>query len=317
MKRQVFDVLRRGLDNAIANWPLILIRLGEALLFLLLTIGAIFAILVPILVSVGIQVAKIDTPDDIENVVVMLAQKWMLLVWMLLGVSVLLLVYVAIHSFVEAGCARVYVDAERIAGAAVEGPRSRFRLFSMDRWLAGATDGWWTLFWIYNLAWGAAAAVLLIPLIPTLVAMLLLRDAQGAAIAIGCLGLIATAVLALLVMIVAGIWGNRSIVEWAVRRQGARDALAAGWRAMRADLGRHVLVALAIFVVALAGSSFFASFSFLAAFGEMFDHRGVGLFMTMPLRMLGSLASSVFSAAVTSWYLASFASLGVEDSTTR
>jgi len=152
-KRGVFDVLRRSVDNTIANWQLILIRFGEMLLFGVLAILTMIAAFMPILVAVGIEISKLTTISDVENAALALMEKWYLLGWVVVAILVLMTVVVAIHAFVEAGSARVYVDAERIAGPAMTGARSRFRVFSTERWLAGAKDGWWTLFWIYNIAW--------------------------------------------------------------------------------------------------------------------------------------------------------------------
>lgn len=313
MKRGVFDTLRRGVDNTIANWPLILIRLGEMLFFGILTVVAVIAALAPILISVGVELSTIGNIDDLEGAVLALMGRWILLLWILVAILVLLVLFVAIHAFVEAGSARIYVDAERAAGSAVQGPRSRFRVFTMDRWLSGAKDGWWTLFWIYNLAWSVAGLILLIPLVPTIVGMFLFREQPPAALATGCVGLAFTGLLLIFVGSVTGMWVNRSINEWAVRRTGARESLAIGWSAMRGDLGRHVLIFLAVFVVALAGSSFFASFSFFAVFGEAFGH-GHGMFnlFTFPLRIIGSLLNSAFSAIVSAWYLASYSALATE-----
>ena len=314
MKRGVFDVLRRSLDNALANWQLIAIRFGESVLFAILALLAAIAIIAPILVSIGINLADLTSPEDLEGVGALLLTRWALLAWIVVAIFVLLCVFVALHSLVEAGSARVYVDAERIAGPALEGPRARFKVFSMERWWAGATDGWWTVFWIYNLAWGAAMVILLVPLLPTFALTLLLRDDENpvAAIATGCLGLALTLLLFVIVAIVAAIWTNRAIVDWAMRRAGARDALAAGWAAMRADLGRHVLIAIALYVVMLAGSAFFGSFSFAAGIGDMFGESGVTLAFTLPLRVLGSLCSYAFTAGVTAWFLASYTGVATE-----
>ncbi|HYK01994.1 MAG TPA: hypothetical protein VE974_09570 [Thermoanaerobaculia bacterium] len=313
MKRGVFDVLRRALDNTLANWPLIGIRLAETVIFFLITIAAVLAIVVPILVSVGLNLANMTTPDDVVNAMFNLGTKWVLLLWVLLGVGALLFVFVAMHAFVEAGSARVYVDAERVAGPAVEGARSRFNVFSMERWLAGGRDGWWTLFWVYNIAWTIASAILLVPLLPTFAIMYSLQDAQpGMAAATGCLGLLLTLLLFFLVAIVTSIWVNRAIADWAVRRAGARDALAAGWAAVKGDFGRLFLIALAVFVVAMAGSTFFAGFSFFAAFGGAFSDSPTAMLMMLPIRFIATLCSSAFSAAVSSWFLAAYSSVAVE-----
>jgi hypothetical protein len=313
VKRGVFDVLRRGVDNTIANWQLVLIRIGEMLLFGVLTVITVIAALVPILVSVGIELSKLNTPDDLANAGYALLQKWILLLWVVVAVLALLLVFTAIHAFVEAGSARVYVDAELQAGAGITGPRSRFRVFSMERWLAGAKDGWWTLFWIYNLAWSAACLILLIPLLPTLLGAILLREQPPVALTIGCGGLAITVLLLIVVGPLTGMWINRAINEWAVHGSGIPESLAAGRAAIRADFGRHLLVFIAVLVVAMAGASFFSSFSFFAAFGDVFGHRQGGFHLFLfPLRIIGSLLNSVFSSIVSAWYLASYSALATE-----
>jgi hypothetical protein len=310
-KRGVFDVLRRGAENTVANWQLILIRFGEMVLFGILTGITVVAALLPILVSVGIELSKITSPDDLANAALALMERWILLVWVAVAILALLLVLTALHAFVEAGSARVYVDGERAAGAGMTGPRARFGVFSMERWLAGAKDGWWTLFWIYNAAWAAACTILLIPLLPTIAGMVLLRDQQGIAIGIGCAGLAVTALLLIVVGALTGMWINRSINEWAAHGYGARESLAAGRAAVRTDLGRHLLILIAVIVVAMAGASFFSSFSFFAAFGDVFSGRHIN-FSFAPIRLIGSLLNSVFSAIVSAWYLAAYSALATE-----
>lgn len=312
-RRGVFDVLRRGADNTIANWQLILIRLGEMLVVGVLAVITVVAAFLPILVSVGIELSKISTPDDIANAALALMERWILLVWVVVAILTLGLILTALHAFVEAGSARIYVDAERTAGPGMTGLRTRFGVFSMERWLAGAKDGWWTLFWIYNVAGAAACTILLIPLLPTIAGMLLMREQQGAAIAIGCAGLAVTALLMLVVGVFTGMWINRAINEWAAHGYGVRESLAAGRAALRVDLGRHLLILIAVFVVAMAGASFFSSFSFFAAFGDVFGSRHGGInFSFAPIRLVGSLLSSVFSAVVSAWYLAAYAALATE-----
>ena len=311
MRRGVFDVLRRGLDNTIANWPLVALRLGEAVVIMLIAIGGAVAIVAPILVSIGINIANLSSPEGLENAAMALMNRWVLLLWVFLAVSVLVLVFVAVHSFVEAGSARVYVDAERAAGPVQDAPRARFAVFSMERWLAGGVDGWWTVFWIYNLAWALASTILLIPLLPTAALLLAMRDRAepGASIAVGCLGLMATFFLLIVLGVATTIWVNRAIAEWAARRSGARAALAASWRAIRADFGRHVLGALVLFAVLIGGSSFFSSFSMFA--GLQGGETAFAL-MTLPIQLVASLCSSAFSSAATAWFLASYASMAAE-----
>lgn len=311
MRRGAFEILRRGLDNAIANWQLVALRFGETMLFGFLAVVTAVAMIVPTLVTLGIALSDLKNPEDLLSVATSLMSKWVVLLWIAVAVLMLLVLFVALHAFVEAGRARQLVDGERAAGPG-DGPRSRFTVFSFREWLAHAAAGWWPLFWMYNAAWSAAALILFIPLLPTLILMVLFYERPAIAVSMGCLGLLLTVFLGIVVGVITAMWTTRAVAEWGLRGRTAREALSAGWRAMRADFGRHFLVALAAIVVGLAGSAFFASFSFFASFGEAFGQSGVFNLITLPIRLAGSILSSLFSAAVSTWYLASYAALAVE-----
>jgi hypothetical protein len=272
-------------------------------------------VLAPIVLSVGLDLGKLTRVDDLASAAALLLSKWMLFVWAIVAIGILLTVLFMLHSFVQAGAVRVYVEAERAAGPALVRPRAFFRVFSMERWLAGGKEGWRVVFWIYTLVSTLGLAILLVPLLPTLVLLLLLKDGEpGPALAVGCLGIAVTVMLAVLAMIVGGIWCNRAIVTWAVQRTDARASLRGSWAAIRADFGRHFLIALAVFVVALAGSTFFGGFSFVAGvIGAAGGRNSAALqLITLPIRLFTTLLSSAFSAAVTSWFVAAYASLAVE-----
>jgi hypothetical protein len=313
VKRGVFDLLRRGLDNAFANWQVSLIRFLEAIAFLFLTVGTILIVLAPIFVSLGLKLADLQQPDDVAQTMAALLQKWVLLVWVFVALSVMVLVFMLIHSFVEAGCARVIVDADRSAGPAATGARARYRTFSLDRFMTGAKNGWWPVFWIYNIVWGLACLLLLIPLLPTIALMLIFRAQEGVAVIAGCLGLLVTGLFAILVTIIAAIWCNRAIVNWAARGEGARAAVSHASAEIRLDLGRHLGVAVAIFVVAMAGSAFFATFSMFAGFGEAFGRgENVLMLMMLPLRFVGSILNSAFSAFLGTWFLGCYSAIALD-----
>ena len=312
MKRSPFDVLRRGLDNTVANWGAIVVRLVETIVFVFIAAATAIAVVMPILVMVGIELGELNSPENVESAMLALLERWTLLLWIFAAVCIVVLLFTALHSFVEAGCARVYVDGEQAAGPLTEGPRTRYRVFSVSRWMAGARAGWWTVFWIYNFAWGVAGLILLIPLLPTLAVTLMFRDRPAVAITGGCLGLVLTLLLMIVVGIVTAIWTNRAIADWAVHATGAATSLSVAWRVVKADLGRHLLVAVAMMFIALAGSSFFASFSWMAAFGQAISENAIYNIFTLPLRFAGSMLSTVFSAFVSSWYLAAYTALAVE-----
>lgn len=314
MKRPVFEILRRGVDNTVANWQVILFRIAEMVIFAVLTVAAVVVALVPVLVSVGIELSQIDTPEQLLEAMASLMTKWILLIWVAVAITVLLIVFVALHSVIEAGSARVYVDGERNAGPAMDGPRRRFHVFTMERWWSGAREGWWTVFWIYNLAWTVAGLILLIPLLPTLIGMLVFREQPPAAIVTGCFGMLVTGLLMIVVGVTTGMWVNRAIADWAVHGTGSRESLSSAWQAIKRDLGRHLLIFIAVIVVSMAASSFFASFSFLAGVSTTINQDGFFQLFMAPVRLLTSLLSSIVSSIVSAWYLASYSSLAAGES---
>ena len=153
MRASATDVIRRGFDNTLANWPLLLIRIGEGIVMMILVVGAVLAIIIPVIVSLGLNATAFENPADVAEMLLgTLIDRWMVIVYVIAVVTLVLAVLVALHSFVEAGSARVYIDGERIAGPAALGPRERFKVFSADRWLEGGKRDWWSVFWIYNFA---------------------------------------------------------------------------------------------------------------------------------------------------------------------
>jgi hypothetical protein len=313
VKRGIFDTIRRGFDSTLTNWQLSLIRWVEVLVFAAIAVGAVLVILLPVFVSIGINLSEITDPDDLTSLGAALLSKWAIAIWVLVAAFVLITVFCAIHAFVEAGVARVLVDADRIAGPAVADARTRYRVFSMDRWMAGGKDGWWDVFLIYAAIWGIGGVILLIPAIALAVLMFLFREAEAAMVAVSCLGLVMFFAIAFVVAIVMGMWTNRAIVQWANDRRGVSAAVSEGSRAVRADLGRHLAILVVIIAVSFGASIVFSSFSFLAAVGEtVTDSSPAFLMVTMPLRILVTVLGWGVSAFTTTWYLASYAALAVE-----
>ncbi|HEV7919714.1 MAG TPA: hypothetical protein VGR02_02870 [Thermoanaerobaculia bacterium] len=308
MKRSVTEVIRRGFESMLANWPVILLRLGEMLLLAAVTIALIIAILVPVLVSAGLsKIAWDDIDSAQEAVLAFLTANALLIIWILIAISIALLVFVAVHSFVEAGAAQVFLDADRRAGAAAEGPRSRFAAFSMERWMLGGRRGWWTAFWIYNLVWTIAGLILLIPLVLVLGIMLILGDAMASVI-LGCFVLVVVLFMAVVIAIITNLVAVKAILDSLAYSLNARDALRMAWREVKTDLGRHVAVVAVLMLVAFAVAGVFGS----ASLGFSFSRSLSWTLLFAPMRILLQLANSAVSAAIANWMLGSFAALVTE-----
>lgn len=303
MKRPVTDILRRGFDNVIANWQLLLLRLGEVVLMAGVIIGAVVAAIIPIAVSAGLGKFDIGNPDSAAEVIVTLfVEHWMLLLYLFLLIFLILGVMIAIHSFVEAGTARVYIDGERVAG---------FRAFSFERWWAGGRDGWWSLFWIYNLAWSVGALVLLVPATLTITAMLLV-SANGARIAIGCAGLTFIVLLMIPTAILVGIWTQKAIAVGVSRHLGAVEALRAARREIKLDFGRHLGVAMLVLVVSFVAAGLVSSFSIPLSIGSHSHRVSMAPLFFAPMQLMLSVIQNAISMAVGAWYLACFVAMTEE-----
>jgi hypothetical protein len=307
----VSDVLRRGIDSVLANWPLLLMRIAESIVVAALAIAAALAVIVPILVSIGLSKFEdfqhIDDPADLVRNIFL--NHWLVLVYVLIGITALLFVFLALHAFVEGGAAEILVSAERQAGDEPVNERRRLEAFSMDRWLRGGARMWWPIFWIYNATWGLGGLIMLVPLV-LIAALMLLSRGNPAAIAIGCFGLLATFFIVMIVGIVVGLWTEKAIVVLAARNDGTASALSDGWRELRADLGRHFGAAFVIIVIAIGAAGVMVMFS--AALG--FTRSAGAQILFLPVRLGISLVNTFVSAAIGNWLLASFAALTVRRS---
>ena len=309
MKLSVTDVIRRGFENTIANWPLLVIRIAEGIVMFVVVIVAVLAAIVPLAMSIGLNSLGAADPNVAADLLLgILQQHWMVLVYVVALTLLVLIVLVALHSFIEAGCAAVYVDAERAVAGMPAAGRRELKVFTPDRWWSGAKRDWWPVFWIYNIAWTVAGLILLVPSLAMLAAMLLLRDNAGAAIAMACLSLAVIFTLLIGIGIITNIWCEKAIVVCVARLHRAPEALGEAWREFRSDPWRHIGVAVVLVILIFVGSGVFASISFV---GGLDDSTAFALAM-LPLQIAGSIGNTVFSTLMGAWFLACFAALSVD-----
>lgn len=310
MKRSVTDVLRRGLDTTIANWPVILLRIGESLLFAGIVIISIIAAVVPAVVAAGLSKDDIINSSDPGGAVIeWLIGHLMLLVWIFALGFLMLGVLIAIHAFVEGGSTQIYVDGERAVAKRATQVRGDFRVFTVDRWLAGGAASWWRIFWVYNLAWSVSLVFVLVPLVLTIIAMLAISDTVGRVV-VGCSGLALSVLILIPVGIVTSIWCKKAITICVARATSANESLRLGWREFRKDLGRHLAIALIMFVLSLALNSLVSGFSIPMTFTE---HRiPTAALMFAPIRLIAGVVQGMIGAAIGSCFLACFVSMTEE-----
>lgn len=308
--RPASEVLRRSFNNTIANWQLLLFRIGESILLLAIFIGVLIATIIPLAISAGLgNFRDLNAESAAPLIVSLIVRHWMLIIYLLVAVTVVLTIFVVIHSAIEAGSAAVYLEAERAASISRSLSYERFSAFTLPSWLSGVKRGWWPVFWIYNIAWTIATIVIAAPaLIASLAAMVLAAGSAGLAIAAGCLGLLATLALAIGVSIVTNVCVKKATVLAMARNVPAREALREAWSSFRLDPARQITVAVILLVVGIGGGAAISVMSSPFGFSDSLTWQLV----TSPLRILGSLVSAGFSAAMAGWLLAAFASMSAE-----
>lgn len=317
MKRDATDILRRGLDNVIANWPLILIHLAAGVIVVGICVAAVIAIIVPVAVSAGVHGFSDLNAENVSTFVMsLLREHWMMLLYILGAVCVVGTVWLIIHSMTSAGAAQVYVDAERAAHDEPAPPRERFAVFSAERWWAGVRRNTWTIFWIFNVAWLVAGLIILAPLLVVSLAMLAMgNSALPLAIGMGCLGLLVTVALLFIVGTVTTICVTKATVVAVARGIGAADALRAAWQDVRVDFGRQLAVTVVLMAVSFGGSLALGSIGPHVNFGTHDVQQALTwALLFSPVQLVTTIIGSAFTAGMSGWFLASFASIATEHS---
>lgn len=284
---------------------MIALRIGESFVFAAIAIVSILAAVVPAVVAAGLSMDDISNSSDPGSALISwLINHLMLFVWIFALGFIVLGVMIAIHSFVEGGSAQIYVDAERSSKS-----RNDLHAFSIDRWLAGGASSWWRIFWVYNFAWSVGLIFVLVPLVITIAALLAVSD-TAIRVGIGCVGVALAVLVFIPVGIVTSIWCTKAITICVARALPAREALRLGWREFRSDLGRHLAVAVILFVVSMALNSVVSAFSIPMNFTA---HRlSTVALMFAPVRLVAGVVQGIVSAAVGSCLLACFVSMTEE-----
>ena len=309
MKRSSFDILRRGFDNVLANWPLLLVRLGEAFALVVAGLALLALFALPAIAYVGItSLPHFDSLEDVERLAPLLLSYWGVALYAVVAASIVLMILVAVHSFVEAGMLRIYVDGERAAGMGAEAPRDRYQRYTFERFWAGAKSAWLTIFWIYNAIWGVWGVAVLLPLLPTLVGVLLLREEPTTALGVGCVGIAITLLVMIPTTILCSLWSTKALVTAVARNSGTRDSMRIAWREVRSDFVRHFVVTLIVIVVSMAASSFVSSFGYVAGLSRS----GAFRMIMIPMQLAIWILSTFISGATSSWLAASYAAITPE-----
>jgi hypothetical protein len=290
LSRSPIDLAIRGLKSAIANWPLVAIRMAEGVVFMAAVVVALLVTIVPAAVAAGLDHFNFTSPEQsAQSVAGFIVEHWRLLIWTGTILLLLAVVMIFVHAFVIAGSVRVYLDGDRVAGDG--NVVDRFAAYRWDTFWSAAQEGWWRVFMIYNGAWGLAGLVILLPVLVGLIIILLTKSVM-AAVVIGILLALGGIFIGIPVAFVATMWATRAIVDGSRERVVAREALATARRALRAEAGMYVLMTLLVALLSIGAAAFFSS----VPAGDTFS----------PVSLLFSLAQSFVSSLGGAWMLAAF-----------
>src|SRR5688572_16658048 len=285
-----FTALQRGIDNVLANWPLLLIRLAEYVALIGLVLLILFGGLFPA-IFLGAFSAVFERAEAPEDAVMVLLEHPFLVLWVLLVFVVVLTFAMVVHSFVQAGIVGCYIDGERAAAPSNNLSRARFRVFTPELWLRHARTKWWPVFLIYNITWGVFFLLLLIPLVAIAFLTFLGRESPGV-LFIACGGLVVIFGVMFIGGIVVQLWTTIAIaLGVAGRRVG--ESVRDGWDLLVSNPLPFIAILVVSFVVSFAVFGFIGIGSFSIGLFGVFD---MGLFM-LPLQIGISLFQNALSVA--------------------
>lgn len=310
MKRSLTDVLRRALVSTLANWPVIVARIVETLAVFGVIILSIVACVVPVVVSAGLSQWKLpEGGNPSEAVWEILGAHSLLFAYLFALVLAIACVLLAIHSFVEAGAARIFIDADRAAPETSEPQLAQFAVYTNERFFAGARAFWWRLFWIYNGTLGLFGLIVLIPLLIVLILTVAAAAADSVPLTLGiaCGGIALVTLVAIPTGLLVGMWSQKAIIVCVARDLPARESLRTGWREAKADFLRHFAVFFAILLVSFGVAAMLSAFTPFASFGMSRDHL-FNLF-TAPMQITLNVAQNAIANAVGCWLIAAFAAM--------
>lgn len=303
-----FDLLRRAFESTMANWPLVLMRLAEVMVLVMLVAGAVVVSLVP-LIFAGASLADQPYGDTPEDFVRWLTSSWPLFAVIFIGLTIVVLAAVAIHSFVQAAVAGVLLEADRAAGTEMLAPRPAFRVFTAQKFLEYGRRHWWVTFLIYNVVWGVAGLIMILPAIPALLAAWHWRNSEAIFVA-GCIGAVATLSVAFVCSIVAWIVSNIAIIAAVNRDLDTSTAIAESWRVIRAAFLEILVVVVALQAISMAVAMLFVMMHMSISAISMIPFAGL---ITIPFQIGASVFQNAVSLFVGIWMTAAFASIIIRE----
>lgn len=308
--RSIIDIVKRALNNVLANWPLLLISVAEGMVLGMILVVGLLVTIVPIIVVGAMAAESLDAstfPEDdpLAALTWLVIEHPFMVLFAILAVTVIVVILVALHAFVRAGMIGVYVDAEVAAGARID--RGAFKVFTPETWFGYGRKAWWALFLIYQVTWGLYGLVLLIPLI-ILVAGIVLTIDTDAVVFVGIGGGALLVLVAMVLGIIVNIWTQLSLTEAVRGNLPAMKAIRSGTAIFRARLGEIAIVVVILFGIIVAAMMLIMVLYMMLGAISVIPLMSIA---TIPFQIVLSVAQSALSTFLSCWFIAAFAAICV------
>ncbi len=309
MVEGAINSLRRGFHALLSLWPLLLVRLVETITIMVVMLGGVALAMIP--VGLSFDFGDVETWTDEPEVLAESIAEWLVsnvgtFAFFLVVLTLLVGIAVLIHSYFEAGVVAVYLDHIR-AGVSIP-MREAWARFSFDAFVKAALSRGWSVFLVYNIVWGVAGAVMLIPAGLLLGVILLFRDSP-AAIAFTCLGLMVVLFVSVVASIIATVWAQVALTISAGDRRGPIESSSLAGEMMRARLGVTILTAICVFAAIFGISTVTSTFNLaLNVLAQVPGAEMVAFMFQMMLFLANTVVSTVlglWSGAVWAAFVAS------------
>jgi hypothetical protein len=274
---------------------------------MVVVVGGIIAAIVPPIVGASLGNIDLDAvnPEDVLRTIFF--EHSLLIAWIIVVITLLLIVAMAVHSFVQAGSMGIYLDGERLARGVWTRPS--FRAFAPDRWFSYGKRFWWQVFLIYNIIWGLFGLIVLIPLAVLTAAIYAARESE-AVVPIACGGLFVVFALLFAGGFVGTVWGDLAIAESVRAGVGAGESCRRGGRALRRHFADVVAIVAVAIAASLAGVFVFLGLYFLIGLASSVP--GLSL-LFLPIQIVASFGQTAFNVMLSSWFIAAFAGVVLKE----
>lgn len=308
--RPISALLQRGFDNAVANWPLMLISIAAQVAMIALFFGLFLLFLIPG-VMIGVSLDWNDMGADPASFFeTLILEHPFFVVYILVAIGIILIPVMFVYAFAEGAKYGVLHEGEVSRGAG--GSRNGMRVFEPGKWLQWGRRTWWPAFWVLNIIWAIAFLVILFVMVffgglAFLVAMSGGEGGAGGAAAIGCMALLVLIPVFIFTAVVTNMVSQIAMSLLVRDGRGAVATLRAAMGFIRRHPGYSVGVTLLTIVVAFAIGGAFGGVGFVIQMGGEINESL--LVMMLPLQIVFTLIQTAVTVVVQTWISAVFVSM--------